>query len=359
MNLQEIYANVNSNEYDFLREHDNLGRNIILLGLGGSHAYGLNKEGSDLDIRGIAANPKSDILLGKDFEQFINTDTDTTIYSFHKLIDLLTKNNPNTIEILGLKPEHYLHVTDIGNELLKNKHLFLSKICIHSFAGYAASQLRRLENKTARDMPFSKKEQHILKTIENARYAIDNKYTKINDGKIELYIDKTRELPEILVDAHLTGYPLRDYEEMLSEMKSIIRSYEKNSKRNEKAESHDKLGKHMAHLLRLYMMCIDILEKEDIITFRKKEHNLLMDIRNGKYLDNQKQPTSDFFDILNQYEKRFHYAKKNTSLPDTPNYKEINDFEMAINERIVKGVAPKPIKDYKDFYFPTLDDFEK
>ena len=57
------------------------------------------------------------------------------------------------------------------------------------------------------------------------------------------------------------------------------------------------------------MMCIDILEKEEIITRRTAEHDLLMDIRNGKYLDSNQQPTSEFYDILNEYEKRFEYAK--------------------------------------------------
>ena len=85
------------------------------------------------------------------------------------------------------------------------------------------------------------------------------------------------------------------------------------------------------------MMCVDILEKEEIITYREAEHDLLMDIRNGKYLDQDRQPTSDFFDILNEYEKRFEYAKKNTSLPDVPNYDRINEFRMCVNEQIVKG----------------------
>ncbi len=93
----------------------------------------------------------------------------------------------------------------------------------------------------------------------------------------------------------------------------------------------------MAHLIRLYMMCIDILEKEEIITYRDKEHNLLMSIRNGEYLDSNRQPTSEFYDLLNEYEKRFDYAKENTSLPDVPDYKRIEEFKMYINERIVKG----------------------
>ena len=105
----------------------------------------------------------------------------------------------------------------------------------------------------------------------------------------------------------------------------------------EKAMSHDKLGKHMAHLLRLYMMCIDILEKEEIITYRTEEHDLLMSIRNGEYLDDNRQPRSEFYDLLNEYEKRFEYAQKNTSLPDVPDYKRINEFKMSVNEKIVKG----------------------
>ncbi len=35
--------------------------------------------------------------------------------------------------------------------------------------------------------------------------------------------------------------------------------------------------------------------------------------------------------------KKFDYAKKNTSLPDLPDYKRINEFKMYVNERIVKG----------------------
>lgn len=346
MNLHQINDKINSSEYNFLKENDNLKGNIILLGLGGSHAYGTENENSDLDIRGIALNKKEEILLGTDFEQVVEKDTDTTIYSFNKMIKLLSENNPNTIELLGLKPEHYLYMTDIGKELLENQKMFLSKKCIHTFIGYANAQLRRLENKAAQQITLSEKEKHILKTINSARYAIEPKYFPLSEGNIELYLGNlsASKNPEILMDIDLKGYPLRDYEGMLSEMKAIIRSYEKNSSRNEKAESHGKLGKHMMHLLRLYIMCIDILEKGKVITYREKEHDLLMSIRNGEYLDKDNQPTQEFFDILNEYEKRFDYASKNTTLPDIPDYKKINEFRMDVNEKIIKDRVPHIIK---------------
>lgn len=43
MTIQEIYAKVAAPEYDFLQKDKNLGDKIILLALGGSHAYGTNK----------------------------------------------------------------------------------------------------------------------------------------------------------------------------------------------------------------------------------------------------------------------------------------------------------------------------
>ena len=46
-----------------------------------------------------------------------------------------------------------------------------------------------------------------------------------------------------------------------------------------------------------------------------------MRIRNGEFLDENRQPTSEFYDLLNEYEKRFDYAKKNTTLPDVPAFR--------------------------------------
>ena len=62
-----------------------------------------------------------------------------------------------------------------------------------------------------------------------------------------------------------------------------------------------------------------------------------MDIRNGKYLDENKQPIPEFYEMVDEYEKRMEYAKENTGLPDKPNYKAINEFVASVNERVVRG----------------------
>lgn len=337
MNIEEIREKLSSKEYDFIRTNSYLGSNIILLGLGGSYAYGTNNEMSDIDIRGIATNTKRNILTHKDFEQVVDTDTDTTIYSFEKIIKLLCECNPNTIEILGLKPEHYLFISPVGKKLLRNKKIFLSKKAIYSFGGYANAQLRRLENKSARLTDQTHMENNILKSINHAEVDFKNKYFDRPDDAIKLYVDKAIQEgydSEIFMDIVLKHYPLRDYANMWSEMNNIVKAYSKFGKRNKNAIEHKKLSKHMMHLIRLYLMCFDILEKGEICTFREKEHDFLMDIRNGKFLDENQQPTKEFYDILTELNRKLDYLSIHTDLPDVVEKDKIDDFVAEVNQEI-------------------------
>lgn len=340
MKLEQIKSLLKSDEYSFLKTNEHLNRNIIILTLGGSHAYGTDIETSDLDVRGCALNSKADLLTNHNFEQFVNEDTDTTIYAFNKLISLLSNVNPNTIEMLGNKPEHYLYLHPIGKELIDNAHMFLSKKAIYSFGGYANQQLRRLENKSIRTLEQERQEQHILGTINSLEYIFKEKYAGMPDDACKLYIDKALnpELnEEIFMDINLSHYPLRDYKEFWSELNNIVKSYGKIGQRNFKAMEHGKLSKHMMHLVRLYLMCFDILENEKIVTYREKEHDLLMDIRNGKFLDSEDCPTKEFYEMLSDLEKRLDYDKNNTNLPDAPDYKKIDEFVLDVNERVVRN----------------------
>ncbi len=343
MTVNEIKSKLASEEYSFLKTNEHLNTNIILLGVGGSHAYGTETASSDVDIRGIALNSKSDILGPTNgFEQFINNETDTVIYSLTKIIKLLTNCNPNVVELLGLKPEHYFYLSDIGKELLSNKHLFLSKKAMFTFGSYASSQLRRLDNKAARTIAQAEREQHILNSITAATYAWPDKYGCFKTGEgIRLYLDKSDRDDmdkEIYMDISLSGYPLRDYKAMWADMKNIISDYDKIGHRNQNAIERGKLGKHMMHLVRLYLMCLDILEKEEINTYRENDIPFLLDIRNGKFLDKDSQPLPEFYELVNEYEKRLEYAAENTSLPEKPDYDKINEFLMSVNERVVKDL---------------------
>lgn len=137
---------LNSSEYDFLSTNSLLQDNIILLGYSGSIAYGTNLPSSDIDIRGAALQSPRDILLNQYFEQRIDIKTDTTIYSLEKFCSLLASNNPNTLELLGLKPEHYLYIAPAARPILEHPQWFLTKKVQKSFGGYVYAQKKRLMN---------------------------------------------------------------------------------------------------------------------------------------------------------------------------------------------------------------------
>jgi predicted nucleotidyltransferase len=113
---------------------------------------------------------------------------------------------------------------------------------------------------------------------------------------------------EILMDIHIGKYPLRDFASIYSEMSNIIREYEKLNHRNRKKDE-DKLYKHAMHLIRLLIMGTEILETHEINTYREKEHEMFMNIREGNYT------YDELFKMVGVYETSFKEASLKTLLP--------------------------------------------
>lgn len=119
----------------------------IYLARHGSHAYGTALPTSDHDVRGVAIPPR-EYLHGclHRFEQFERKgDPDVVIFELRKFLGLAMDANPNVLEILFVAEQDRLKVTPEGEELLRHRHLFLSKKARHTFSGYAVSQLKRIE----------------------------------------------------------------------------------------------------------------------------------------------------------------------------------------------------------------------
>lgn len=335
MTIERIKDMVAGSQYDFLRTNPHLSGKIIFLTLGGSHAYGTNVETSDVDVRGCALNSRSDLLGLSAFEQVVNTETDTTIYSFNKLIALLINCNPNTIELLGCKPEHYFMLTDIGKQMIDNRKLFLSQKAVASFGGYATQQLRRLQNALARDrLPQALTEEHIKCALERSIKSFGDRYTSFENGGIELLTaESTRDDldTEVFCNIHIDKYPAREFQTLLNTLSAVVGNYEKLNHRNHKKDDAH-LNKHAMHLIRLYLMCLDILENEEIRTYRENDRDFLLSIRNGAFQNEDGTYRQEFFDIVSDFEKKLKYAKENTSLPAKPNMKRIEEFVMSVNK---------------------------
>lgn len=136
-----------------------------LLVLAGSRAYGLEREGSDVDVRGVVVPPKR-FLYGLDtFEQtddpadalpflpFLHTDERRIAEQIHfegvltdlrKVVRLATDGNPAILDVMFGRDEEIRRITPVGAGLRSMRGLFLTRALGRPYARYAASQLERL-----------------------------------------------------------------------------------------------------------------------------------------------------------------------------------------------------------------------
>ncbi len=164
--------------------------NIILEGIIGSKAYGLDTEHSDTDVKGIYLLPTTKILsLG--FNQNSTTkdnqkskeegDDDWVYHEVGKFMELAIKGNPTITELLWL--EDYTVLTPLGQLLIDNRKLFLStKAVLKSYSGYAMGQAERLAKRTAQGMDgydsslknrFAKHTRHCFRLLLQCRQLLE------------------------------------------------------------------------------------------------------------------------------------------------------------------------------------------
>ena len=122
---------------DYLKQH----RLILLEAVSGSRAYGLATPESDLDIKGVFYLPKDLFYTNEYIEQVSNDRNDIVYYEIGRYVELLSKNNPNMLELLCTPDKHILYKHPVMYLLLPE--YFLSKIARATFAGYALSQIKK------------------------------------------------------------------------------------------------------------------------------------------------------------------------------------------------------------------------
>lgn len=128
---------------------------LVLLGRRGSEAHGTwikpeDPNGiDDRDLMGIVIPPTEYVLgLNKwEHAEAIKDVWDVVLYEFRKFVGLLVKQNPNTIGMLWLEKEDYLHISPIGQTLIDNRNMFRDRHAAHeSISGYAFGQLKKMSH---------------------------------------------------------------------------------------------------------------------------------------------------------------------------------------------------------------------
>lgn len=287
----------------------------------GSHAYGTALPTSDRDLRGVAIPPKP-YLLGclLRFEQHEQKgDPDVVIFELRKFLGLAMDCNPNVLEILFVAEEDRLKVTPEGEELLANRHLFLSKKARHTFSGYAISQLKRIEThrrwllhppaappvRAEYGLPertviskdqLAAAESLMRKQVEGWQLDLEplDEASKIQLGdKLVGVLTEMRlasEDAQILAAGRTLGFDdnfldLLDRERRYNQAQRNWEQFQswqrsRNAARAELEAKHGYDTKHGMHLVRLMRMCRELLERGELIV-RRPDAEELLEIRRG------------------------------------------------------------------------------
>lgn len=114
---------------------------LLLECISGSHAYGLDTPQSDTDLKGVFYLPKEQFYGLNYIPQVSNETNDEVYYELGRFVELLSKNNPNILEILATPDDCILYKHPIMAQL--HIGMFLSKLCKDTFSGYAITQIRK------------------------------------------------------------------------------------------------------------------------------------------------------------------------------------------------------------------------
>lgn len=290
----------------------------ILLTVGGSCAYGMNTPESDLDIKGIFLSEEKELLgylggpsqfdavehieplkchFNERVTKLAENGCEGVLYELRKFMSLASVGNPNILEILFCDEEDVILNSRWGKLLRENRKLFLSQVVRYSYAGYAVSQLKRIQSHRS----------HILNPMEEKPnrksfgLTEDRVLPTHRRGEIEALIKKetdrgfTRDQAILFIKENQWVIELEDqnfFANLNAEyayskaMEKWVRYCDWLKNRNpERAALEAKMGfdgKHAAHLMRLLRTGKELMETGELLV-RRPDAEELLSIRNGAW----------------------------------------------------------------------------
>jgi predicted nucleotidyltransferase len=110
----------------------------------GSRAYGLDREGSDEDVRGVYLPPAElHWSLAGVPEQIEDPAADRVYWEIEKFVRLALQANPNILETLWTPAVG--RAAPVGERLRAERSIFLSKHAYATYGAYALSQFKKME----------------------------------------------------------------------------------------------------------------------------------------------------------------------------------------------------------------------
>ena len=338
---------------------------ILLECISGSKAYGLDTPTSDTDIKGVFYLPKEQFYGLGYTDQIANETNDEVYYELGRFVGLLTKNNPNILELLATPDDSILHKHPIMDRLTID--LFLSKLCKESFAGYAITQIRKARGYKKKVVnPVEEVRKSVLDfcfIVQGHSSVVLKDWLAANHLQQErcglsriphskslyalFYDDGGRSYQGIVSGAHANEVSLSSINKGESQRAYLYFNHESYSayckeykeywdwvaKRNEdryagnKAHGKDYDAKNMMHTIRLLQVAEEIL-REGKLNVRRTNREELLSIKRGEF---------EYDDLLKMADKlmnAINNAFTMATLQDTPDRETAERILVEMREEL-------------------------
>jgi len=308
----------------------------------GSHLYKLNTPESDLDFKGIYMPDLKSMMLGKvkdsiDYstnksnEKNTSEDTDYEVYSIQKFVQLLSKGEMVTFDMLFAPEEAVTYYDDYGNMItselaqetnhpvyrLRNEFydLFIHKD-MKAYFGYCSRQAAKYGIKGSRLDSLHKVKKH-LKVCD---YNLNDSPSRLMDFMESLptdeFLKKEDDHYEVLGKKHQWTTYLKEFYERIS---SEINKYGNRAKLAMDNEGID--WKAVSHAFRAgYQLETALLKGKMDVVLPSSVRYLILRVKGG-----QMDWTTEVKPMLEYLMYRVELMAKQSVLPNKPDYVKIED----------------------------------
>jgi len=297
--------------------------------------------------------------------QINNETNDIVYYELKKFIELLSKNNPNILELLSVPEDCILSKNSLFDNV--KSEFFLSKLCKDTFANYAFTQIKKArglkkkivnpvekERKSVADFCFVRKEKQAMPLntfLDNEGFEISNcglakvshmkdcynlfhnpsmKYSGVareNANEVCLSSIPKSEVPVAILYFNRDGYSsyCKKYKEYWSWVEN------RNDDRYKSNISHSKNydAKNMMHTFRLLHMAKEI-GVENSIKVKRPNRDFLLAIKNAEF---------EYEELVEKAEKlrlELDDIYEKSSLMERPNLDVVNELLVEIRKQFYK-----------------------
>lgn len=166
-------------ETDFLYRH-----------IRGSHLFGTNVEGSDIDLYGIFMGDL-DWFLGLPrtiIHHCSSSKNDDSFDELGKFVSQLEKSNPDSIISLYVPPKFIIYKDPVLDPIFEMRDELLTKECLAPFTSYAISQIRKARGKNKK-ISMDPDEMKTRKSALDFCYTI-NTHLSTASGRLVEFLEK-------------------------------------------------------------------------------------------------------------------------------------------------------------------------